>query len=85
MFGILTETIIAIYVLFTKVANQLPTLIRSRKSRLETDDCSFYAQYQTQLTEQPELVRQLLSCLGIKSRSKVPVKVRSNRAYFRRR
>lgn len=85
MFGILNETILAIYVLFTKVAKQLPTLIRSRTSRLWTDASSFSADVQTQLTERHELVRQILSCLGIDLRSKVPVKVRSDRRYFRRR
>ena len=85
MFGILNETILAIYVLFTRVAKRLPTLIRSRKSCRWTDESSFNADVQTQLTERHELLRQMLSYLGIELRSKVPVWVRSDRRYFRRR
>jgi len=85
MFGILNETILAIYVLFTKVAKRLPTLIRSRKSCRWTDECSIRADVQTQLNARHDLLRQILSCLGIEFRPRVPVRVRSDRRYFRRR
>lgn len=85
MFGILNETILAIYVLFTKVAKRLPTLIRSRKTSPWTEESSSPAHGQTQLTGQQEWVRQILSYLGIELRSKVPVPVRTDRRYFRRR
>ncbi len=85
MSGILNETILAIFVLLTRAVRVLPTLMQPRKSTRSARD--FYPQVEslTQQTEVNELMRRVLSCLGIEQRLRVPVKVRSDRWCFKRR
>lgn len=85
MFGILNETILAIYVLLTKWVRILPTLIRSRESSHVTGSYILDVEPFVQQAQKTEIVRRLLSCLGVELRSRVPVKVRSDRRCFKRR
>ncbi|QDV49988.1 hypothetical protein Enr17x_20140 [Gimesia fumaroli] len=85
MFGILNETILAIYVLLTKWVRVLPTLLRSREPSQLTRAHILDAESLTQLAQKSEIVRRLLSYLGVELRLRVPVKVRSDRRCFKRR
>ncbi|QDU09723.1 hypothetical protein V202x_31150 [Gimesia aquarii] len=85
MFGILNETILAIYVLLTKLVRVLPTLIRSRESSSFKRSHFWDVEFMTQLKQRNEIVRRFLSRLGIEQRSRVPVKVRSDECRFKRR
>lgn len=84
MFGILNETILAIYTLLTKLVRVLPMLIRSRESsftRSHFPNVELLAQQK----QKNEIMRRLLSCLGIEQRFRVPVQVRSNQWRVKRR
>ncbi len=85
MFGILNETILAVYALIAKWVGVLPALIRSRECSLFARDHSSNVEFMAQQEQKNEIVRRLLSCLGIELPSRVPVKVRSNRWRFKRR
>ena len=85
MFGILNETILAIFVLLTRVVRILPTLMQPWKSTRSERDFYLHVESLTQPTEENELMRRVLSCLGIEQRLRVPVKVRSDRWCFKRR
>ncbi|MCA9022302.1 hypothetical protein [Gimesia sp.] len=85
MFGILNETILAIFVLLTRVVRILPTLMQPWKSTRSERDFYLHVESLTQQTEENEMMRRVLSCLGIEQRLRVPVKVRSDRWCFKRR
>ncbi|MFH1299973.1 MAG: hypothetical protein ABIK07_02855 [Planctomycetota bacterium] len=85
MFGILNETILAIYVLLTKLVRGLLALIRTRESSRDASGHFLDVEFITQQRQKNEIVRQLLSCLGIEQRSRVPVRVRDDRWCFKRR
>lgn len=85
MFGILNETILAIYVLLTKLVRVLPTLIRSRESSSFKGSHFWDVEFVTQQKQKNEIVRRFLSSLGIEQRSRVPVMVRSDECRFKRR
>lgn len=85
MFGILNETILAIFVLLTRVVRVLPTLMQPWKSTRSERDFYLQVESLTQLAEENEMMRRVLSCLGIEQRLRVPVKVRSDRWCFKRR
>lgn len=85
MFGILNETILAIYVLLTKWVRVLPTLFRSRESSHLTRSDLLDVESFTHQAQKIEIVRRLLSCLGVELRSRVPVKVRSDQRCLKRR
>jgi len=85
MFGILNETILAVYALLAKLVRVLPSQIHLRKcspfSREHISNVELIAQQE----QKNEIVRRLLSYLGIELPSRVPVKVRSNRWRLKRR
>ena len=85
MFGILNETILAVYALIAKLVRVLPALIHSRGFSLLSRDDSSNVEIMAQQEQKNEFVRRLLSCLGIEIPSRVPVKVRSNRSRIKRR
>lgn len=85
MFGILNETILAIYTLVTKLVRVVTALIHSSESTRTSSNYAPHVELVTQQKQENERVRQLLSYLGIEQRSRVPVKVRSDRWYFKRR
>jgi len=84
MFGILNETIFAIYVLLTKLVRGLLALVRTRVSSRSTRGHLLDVELMTQQRQRNEIVRRLLSCLGIEQRSRVPVRVRVDQRCFKR-
>ncbi len=85
MFGILNETILAIYVLLTKWVRVLPMLLRSHEPSHLTRAHILNVESFTHQIQKNEIVRRLLSYLGVELRLRVPVKVRSDRRCFKRR
>tara|TARA_R110002095_G_scaffold18567_2_gene21388 strand:+ start:1809 stop:2066 length:258 start_codon:yes stop_codon:yes gene_type:complete len=85
MFGILNETILAIYVLLTKLVRGLLALIRTRGFSREASGHFLDVELNTQQSQENEIMRRLLSCLGIEQRSRVPVRVRADQRCFKRR
>lgn len=85
MFGILNETIFAIYVLLTKLVRGLLALVRTRVSSRPARGHLLDVELMTQQRQKNEIVRRLLSCLGIEQRSRVPVRVRADQRCFKRR
>lgn len=85
MFDILNATIFAVYTLFTKLVRVLPTLNCSRNRSQFSREHVSVVEFLAQQEQKNEVVRRLLSCLGIELQTRVPVKVRSDASRFKRR